>query len=772
MVIHTLKLNVITLILTATFPAVTLAATVSGAGNTQTISGASPVEDWDVSDNATLVITDGGATGNIALHDSSTLNAGNTGISTGGIVANESNLALNGVQVTDASDAGIKLALSAGGSVNGSTLTATDSVISGLGSGLSLIGGSSAATLINTQVTAMGVGSTTNQIDRGNGVSVYNGTLDILSGSVVTGVQNGISVEVDDRYSSSADITINNSSVTGQNGSAIRVGNDGFSAPLPVNITVTNGATLSGGNGDILTVTGGSLASLSVSGTSLTGNITSDSTSTTDVALTGSATLTGVLNNVSDLTLDDTSAVTLTGNSSVSTLNNSGTVAFSSGSAGRTLAINGNYTGNDGLLIFNSVLAGDNSATDRLQVNGDTSGTTRVSVTNQGGNGDATINGIELIGVTGNSAGSFTQTGPIVAGAYDYRLVRGTGSNTGNWYLTSDITDPGSNGSDPVDSVKVYRPEGGAYAANLAAANTLFTTTLADRQGETAYTDALTGERKLTSLWMKNSGAHTHSRDASGQLKTQANSYALMLGGDIAMGEAENGSRWRLGALGGYGNSRSSTTSSLAGRQARGEVDGYTTGLYGTWYAEGSDRKGLYVDTVAQYSWFSNRVNSQGVGSEKYDADGLQASVEAGYVLPLGGAVYLQPNAQLGWSGVKADTHTESNGTVVSGTGSDNIRTRLGVRVFTEGHSHLDEGKGRSFRPYAEVNWIHNTEEYGVSMDGAEVTSAGTRNIGEAKLGVLGQLTPALNVTGTVGQQVGDAGYSSTEVTAGLRYSF
>lgn len=51
-------------------------------------------------------------------------------------------------------------------------------------------------------------------------MSVYNGTLDILSGSVVTGIQNGISVEVDDRYSSSVYIIINNSYLTRQNGCA------------------------------------------------------------------------------------------------------------------------------------------------------------------------------------------------------------------------------------------------------------------------------------------------------------------------------------------------------------------------------------------------------------------------------------------------------------------------------------------------------------------------------------------------------------------------
>ncbi|MDN0121600.1 autotransporter outer membrane beta-barrel domain-containing protein, partial [Yersinia frederiksenii] len=77
---------------------------------------------------------------------------------------------------------------------------------------------------------------------------------------------------------------------------------------------------------------------------------------------------------------------------------------------------------------------------------------------------------------------------------YDYSLVRGVGSNTTNWYLTSGLS--------PLDPAQqVQRPESGAYSANLAAANTMFVTRLHDRLGETQYIDALTGEQKVTSLW-------------------------------------------------------------------------------------------------------------------------------------------------------------------------------------------------------------------------------------------------------------------------------
>lgn len=781
------KINAVALAIAITYPVSAFAGTVSGAGNTQTVTAASPVEDWTVDTAGSLVISDGGAAGNIDIDDG-TLTAGNTGINITYIHALDNSVVnLTGVQVNNSSVPAVQLANVNGGP--GASLTATDSDITGLGAGLTLISGDTAsvATLDSTRVTATGVSSNIFQpATGGNGIGDYGGTLNVLNSSAVSGTENGIAVEVDDRYSTSAEINVNNSSVTGQNGSAIWVGMDPYSAAMPVNIAISNGATLTGGNGDILTVADGAIGNLSVSDTMLTGNITNDAQSTVNVRLSDNASLTGTLNNVTSLSLGNTSTVTLTGDSTVTTLSNGGTLAFSNGAVGRTLIVNGDYTGNNGLIIFNSILSGDTSLSDRLLVNGNTAGTTRVSINNLGGAGDATVNGFEVIGVTGNSAGEFTEAGPIVAGAYDYHLVRGVGTNAGNWYLNSELTAPDDSGNGtppdnggnetPDSGIKIYRPEGGAYAANLLAANTLFTTSLADRQGETAYTDALTGEKKLTSLWMKNTGTHTRNNDGTGQLKTQSNSYVLMLGGDMATGEALGGSSWRLGALGGYANSRSNTTSSLAERNAKGEVEGYTAGLYGTWYAQGNDRKGLYLDSVVQYSWFNNTVNGEGLSSEKYDSNGVQASLEAGYVFPLGGsersAWYIQPNAQVGWSGIKADTHTESNGTVVSGNGNDNVRTRLGVKVFSEGHSPLDDGKGRNFRPFVEVNWIHNTEQYGVNMDGVDVTSEGTRNIGEGKIGVQGSVTPALNLTGTVGQQIGDAGYSSTTASVGLKYTF
>lgn len=106
-----------------------------------------------------------------------------------------------------------------------------------------------------------------------------------------------------------------------------------------------------------------------------------------------------------------------------SDLTNSGTVFIGNktsdgtGTTGNQLVVNGNYIGNNGLLHFNTALGDDNSATDSMIVNGNTSGTTNVSVDNAGGLGAKTLNGIELIQVNGQSDGNFVSSGRIVAGA-------------------------------------------------------------------------------------------------------------------------------------------------------------------------------------------------------------------------------------------------------------------------------------------------------------------------------------------------------------------
>ncbi|EMK5832338.1 autotransporter outer membrane beta-barrel domain-containing protein [Citrobacter sedlakii] len=461
----------------------------------------------------------------------------------------------------------------------------------------------------------------------------------------------------------------------------------------------------------------------------------------------------------------------------------------------KTLTVSGDYIGNNGNIIMNTQLGDDTSLTDRLIVNGNTSGNTYVTVLNAGGAGGLTTNGIELISVAGNSDGVFTQKGRIVAGAYDYALQRGAGQNDKNWYLTSALSpDPQPEPLDPVDPVvpidptdpqtpsptpreNAVRPEAGLYGMNLQAANTMFNTRLHDRLGETHYVDALTGEKAVTSLWLRNVGGHTRQKDSSGQLEMQANRYVMQLGGDIAQWSSDNTDRFHLGLMAGYANQKARAENQRNGNRADSRISGYSVGLYGTWLQDNATHEGAYVDTWAQYSWFDNTVSGRGVESEEYDSKGSTASVESGYTWKLAdiserNALYIQPKAQVTWMGVKADEHREANGTRVTGHGDGNVQTRVGVRLFGKGHNKLDDGKDRTFQPFVEANWIHNSKEFGVSMNGDNVDLDGTRNIGELKAGVEGQLTKNVSLWGNVGQQVGDKGYSDTSAMIGIKASF
>ena len=295
------------------------------------------------------------------------------------------------------------------------------------------------------------------------------------------------------------------------------------------------------------------------------------------------------------LTIDgDSSLWTMTGDSVLSSLTlNNGTVAWSGAAAGNILTVAGNYHGDNGLLRLNTVLGDDNSVSDKLVVQGDTSGTTRVTVANAGGSGAKTINGIEVIHVDGVSDGDFVQAGRIVAGSYEYALRRGEGSQYSNWYLMNAAATP----EQPVPEQPTLRPESGSYIANLAAANTMFTTRLHDRLGDTQYIDMLTGELKTTSLWMRNVGGHTRFKDSSGQLSTQSNRYVLQLGGDLAQWSTDGLDRWHLGLMAGYGNNQSNTRSDVSRYHSRGQVTGYSVGLYGTWYANDEHKTGTYLDS-------------------------------------------------------------------------------------------------------------------------------------------------------------------------------
>ncbi len=441
-------------------------------------------------------------------------------------------------------------------------------------------------------------------------------------------------------------------------------------------------------------------------------------------------------------------------------------------SAGNTLTVS-NYTGTPGSVIsLGGVLEGDNSLTDRLVVKGNTSGQSDIVYVNEGGSGGQTIEGINIISVEGNSDAAFSLKNRVVAGAYDYTLQKGnvSGTDKKGWYLTSHL---------PTSDTRQYRPENGSYATNMALANSLFLMDLNERKQFSAVSDNTQPES--ASVWMKITGGRTSGNLSDGQNKTTTNQFINQLGGDIYKYHAEKLGDFTLGIMGGYANAKGKTINHTSKKGARNTLDGYSAGLYGTWYQNGANATGLFAETWMQYNWFNASVKGDGLEEEKYNLNGLTASVGGGYNLnvhtwtsPEGikGEFWLQPHLQAVWMGVTPDTHQEDNGTVVQGTGKNNLQTKAGIRASWKVKSSLDKDTGREFRPYIEANWLHNTHEFGVKMSGDNQLLSGSRNQGEIKTGIEGVITQNLSVNGGVAYQAGGHGSNAISGALGIKYSF
>lgn len=183
-----------------------------------------------------------------------------------------------------------------------------------------------------------------------------------------------------------------------------------------------------------------------------------------DLNLGDSGSSTGTLSLDSSSSLEATSGVSSVSigpavSSALATVSNAGTINLATGSPNHRLTINGNYSGNNGLLSLQTVLGDDNSATDRLIVNGGLiSGNSQLAVTNAGGAGGQTVaDGILLVqasaGATSTSD-AFRLQQRVRAGAYEYYLYKGgVSSGTGNsWYLRSSLPTPMTPTPEPTPS--------------------------------------------------------------------------------------------------------------------------------------------------------------------------------------------------------------------------------------------------------------------------------------------------------------------------------
>ena len=457
--------------------------------------------------------------------------------------------------------------------------------------------------------------------------------------------------------------------------------------------------------------------------------------------------------------------------------------------------INGGFSGS-ATFVFNTELSQIDSLGDRLTINGVSTGSIDLEIINHSRLTSAEIDDLVLLRVEEIGADGLTvQALDFDADGYEFRLSETEADGYTNWYLTSMIDEPDNPGTDPDpdepdnpgtdpdpdEPDNPGKPGTGEHVisscvgalAGFASTVDMFDLSIHDRQGTRPWVNPLTGEKTETSMWIRQTVSHTRSGDSTGQLNSHATTAVTQIGGDILQATPSGGGYAFAGLMAGWGTSDYKTKSKVSGSDSRADTDGWTVGVYGGWHQNDPkvNRSGAYVNGWIQYSNFSSDVSWKGGDEMKARADGLSASLEAGWIIPAldfradGGAsrghLYVEPHAQVTWWGAEYDDVADAD---VSFYGKDNVTTRLGARFTVE----MDGAT--TFSPYAEVNWVHNTEDYGARWGQGVSYVEGAGNQAEFKLGMEASFTKSFSGYAQFRGNWGDDGYNRREGSVGIKY--
>ncbi len=479
-----------------------------------------------------------------------------------------------------------------------------------------------------------------------------------------------------------------------------------------------------------------------------------------------------------------TTANTINGN-----VNNSGTLQISglNDHVGNKFTINGDYTGQSGSkIVMNSILGDDSSRTDHLTITGNSAGQSGIKLSNIGGLGAQTVNGIEVINVGGNSDAAFTLAKPAVVGAWEYNLNQ---KSDGNWYLESKTppsddnqnnggdddgsstdntdndgdnnnganTDNGGNNDNGGNTTplapEVMAPEVGAYLGNYLAAQGMFLHKRDDR-------DQLTlRDADDLNTWMYVKGRYHDNDVAGGKVNYDTTQYVMQVGSDFISKQLDTGVL-HGGMMFGAGQAKTDSTSVGSKRSAHGKVDGVNVGVYATWQEDQQLRKGSYIDSWASYGWYHNKLRSDGRDNESYNSSGFAVSLEAGHAWIVDSenerTWKIEPQIQAVYSYLDQDDHTDADGVRITTLDNDSILGRLGVKS-----SYFNQKDVQAWQPYVAVNWLKGAGQNDLAFNGEAFSNDTPDDRGQLELGVTGKLNEttliSLRASGEWGENSYDA---------------
>ncbi len=506
---------------------------------------------------------------------------------------------------------------------------------------------------------------------------------------------------------------------------------------------------------------------------------------------------------------------TLSSASTADTINgnvtNSGTLQISglNDSVGNDFTINGDYTGMSGSLIaMNSVLGDDNALTDHLTITGSSAGVSDIRISNIGGAGAKTVNGMQIVSVGGDSGAAFSLSRPVVVGAWEYSLNQ---HSDGNWYLESADTTPvpdkddntdGGNGGNNDDGnggntdggsggntdggnggntdggnggntdgdnsgnndggnsggytppeMSNLAPEVGAYLGNYLAAQDMFLHKRDDRDQLT-----LRNEEDLNT-WMYVKGRYHENDVAGGKVNYDTTQYVMQVGSDFISKKMDTGVL-HSGVMFGAGQAKTDSTSTGSKRSAQGKVDGVNVGVYATWQEDQQLRKGSYIDSWASFGWYHNSLTSDGRSDESYDSHGFAVSLEAGHAWIVDSenerTWKIEPQIQAIYSYLDQENHTDADGVRISTPDNDGILGRVGVKT-----SYFDQKDVQAWQPYVAVNWLKGAGQNDIAFNGEAFSNDTPEDRGQLELGVTGKLNETTLISLRASGEWGENGYDA-----------
>lgn len=392
--------------------------------------------------------------------------------------------------------------------------------------------------------------------------------------------------------------------------------------------------------------------------------------------------------------------------------------------AGNNLVVS-NYAGQNGTIALNTVLAADNSASDKVVVNGGTAtGSTTLKVTNVGGQGAPTVsNGIEVVdAANGATTGTNTFTlpgGVVKAGAYEYYLAKGglTAGTSENWYLRNTVpgstSDPNGNAvlaaagtpALPVASgnpVVLYRPEVALYAQIPNVMRQLDWMQIDEfhlRQGDQLLLDE---KGPLPAGWGRVWGAHTVLSEG-GDVTPQFDGTmgGVQVGHDIYADGAVGGHRNHYGVYIGMGRATGDVNGTAVGVSGAdvGHLSVNAYSLAGYWTHIGPT--GWYTDAVLSGTALgADTVSSDNVHASTHGT-AVTASLEGGLPVAIGHGLTIEPEAQIVYQHLSIRDLNDGASNVAFSNGNT-VLARFGVRV-----AGTWDALGAAWQPYMSVNLLH-----------------------------------------------------------------